>query len=171
MYTLKRFSSEEIIPLRHKVLRPGEAVETALFPEDNFQSTIHYGLSENGAIKVCLTLLKTRPLLAEDADFLSPGAFKLYLKEILQNAEAGQADAWQLRGMAADPEVQGKGLGGKLIQFAVNDALREGYSVIFWCNARLKAVPFYQKNGWQISSEMFEVPKYGPHHRMIFVNM
>ena len=37
---------------------------------------------------------------------------------------------------------------------------------MFWCNARLAAIPFYKKLGWKIASELFEIPTAGPHYRM-----
>jgi GNAT superfamily N-acetyltransferase len=143
MTLMKRCDIDEIIGLRHRILRPGLGVDTARFPEDNLKSTLHYGFFHQGNICVCLTLLFS--------------------------SIDGQ-NAWQLRGMATDSEVQGMGFGSQLIQFAAKDALAEGYSNIFWCNARLAAVPFYQKNGWEIISPIFKVPIFGPHHKMKFIH-
>lgn len=139
MLELKRCELEDIFDLRHRILRSGYPLDSAKFVEDKLDTTLHFGLFRSGQAKVCLTLLRS----------------------VLDGS-----DAWQLRGMAADKDVQGMGFGGQLIRFAVLDALKEGYSNVFWCNARLKAVPFYQRNGWEIISPMFEVPEFGPHHKM-----
>jgi GNAT superfamily N-acetyltransferase len=69
--------------------------------------------------------------------------------------------------MATAHGNQGGGLGTKLMKFALEDARKLGFSPIFWCNARIKAVPFYQRNGWQIASDEFDVPGIGPHFVMV----
>ena len=35
-----------------------------------------------------------------------------------------------------------------------------------WCNARTPAVGFYQRMGWAVVSDVFEIPTAGPHVRM-----
>lgn len=124
-------------------MRPGLPLDTARFAEDELATTLHYGLFSDGELSVCLTLLQS---------------------------EMDGQKAWQLRGMATGSAVQGLGYGSQLVQFAVVDALDDDYSDIFWCNARLAAVPFYQKNGWEIISPMFEVPIFGPHHKMKYIS-
>jgi GNAT superfamily N-acetyltransferase len=143
MTLLKRCTIDEIIGLRHRVLRPGLSIDTARFSEDNLKSTIHYGFFQQDELCVCLTMLVS---------------------------SLDDQDAWQLRGMATDSRVQGLGYGSQLIQFAVLDAIEDGFSNIFWCNARLAAVPFYENNGWEIISPLFEVPIFGPHHKMKFIS-
>lgn len=138
----RRASLDEILPLRHRILRTGFPYDAARFPEDGDQGTIHYGLFIEDEVKVCLTLIPN---------------------------QLDGKKAWQLRGMAADVRVQGKGLGGRLVNFALKDALREGYSSIFWCNARKAATRFYSQNGWKIISEEFMVPVFGPHYKMLKV--
>lgn len=74
----------------------------------------------------------------------------------------GEGPRWQLRGMAVGPEHQGKGLGAELlagIEAAVGEPL--------WCNARDSALPFYEKQGWEVRGEGFEIQGIGPHHRML----
>jgi len=138
----RRASIEEILSLRHRILRTGFPFDAARFTEDNDTTTIHYGLFVDGEVKVCLTLIAN---------------------------ELDGEKAWQLRGMAADVGVQGKGLGGRLVQFALQDALSDGYSYIFWCNARKSAARFYEQNGWKYISEEFMVPVFGPHYKMFKV--
>jgi N-acetylglutamate synthase-like GNAT family acetyltransferase len=139
MVEVRRAGIGEILPLRHRVLRTGFPIDAARFTEDLDESTLHYGLFVDGEARVCLTLIA--------------------------NSLDGEK-AWQLRGMAADVGVQGKGYGGRLIQFALEDALAEEYSSLFWCNARKSAARFYEQNGWKIISEEFMVPVFGPHFRM-----
>jgi hypothetical protein len=45
----RQISQEEIIPLRHEVLRPGKPRETAIFAGDELPTTTHWGaLDEHG---------------------------------------------------------------------------------------------------------------------------
>lgn len=67
----------------------------------------------------------------------------------------------QLRGMATDPSAQGQGLGSVLLR-AVQA------SGPLWCNARLRARPFYARAGWHPIGEVFEIAKVGPHQRMVW---
>ena len=75
---------------------------------------------------------------------------------------AGETYPWQLRGMAADPAHQGQGLGTILLA-----AVEERGGAPLWCNARIRARSFYQRAGWRPIGETFEIPKVGPHQRMV----
>jgi len=74
--------------------------------------------------------------------------------------------AWQLRGMAVDEAHQGRGLGRDLLKRAAAAAAAEGKAGCLWCNARTPAAGFYQKQGWTVLSEVFEIPTAGPHVKM-----
>jgi hypothetical protein len=73
--------------------------------------------------------------------------------------------AWQLRGMATNTEHQGKGFGRILLTGAEKILIDLSPIRLLWCNARVKAVPFYQKLGWEIISDVFEKTA-GPHRQM-----
>ena len=75
--------------------------------------------------------------------------------------------AWQLRGMAVDPALQGAGIGAQLLLAAEQSVRDDSPTGLLWCNARVPAVRFYEKNGWTVVSEQFEVPTAGPHVKMI----
>ena len=72
----------------------------------------------------------------------------------------------QLRGMATAPEWQGKGVGGAVLEAVQAHALNRGLPL--WCNARVSAVGFYEKSGWQTEGAIFDVPTVGPHMTMIW---
>lgn len=133
---------EELIPLRHRILRHGRPVQSAYFAEDRDINTLHFGLfDETGQLVCCLTI--------------TPQAYK-------------EQSAWQLRGMATDELWQGKGLGSKLISLAMDYVQAKEKKSLFWCNARETAVGFYEKLGWKIDSEQFTIDPIGPHYKMIF---
>lgn len=70
----------------------------------------------------------------------------------------------QLRGMAVAPGHQGRGIGAALVREAQRRARESGRGL--WCNARVSAVGFYQKMGWQIDGDRFDIPDVGPHYVM-----
>jgi ribosomal protein S18 acetylase RimI-like enzyme len=58
---------------------------------------------------------------------------------------------WRVRGMATDPQQRGRGL------------MREGGATRVWCNARIAARSFYERAGFSVEGEQFEIPEIGPH--------
>jgi GNAT superfamily N-acetyltransferase len=149
---VRRVNAADVIPLRRKVLRQGMPAETAIFPGDEEPETFHLGAMRNGEIVGIATfLVRPYPLDAE------------------------RTRAWQLRGMAVDPDLQGQGVGSKILDCAI-DLLRGEIAIaprgerhvpsILWCNARIKAVEFYRQNGWITEGEEFDVANFGPHSYM-----
>jgi GNAT superfamily N-acetyltransferase len=71
---------------------------------------------------------------------------------------------WQLRGMAVDPTWRGYGVGAAILERV--HALVRRENVALWCNARLAAVGFYERCGWAIDGDGFDIPGIGPHFVM-----
>jgi len=76
---------------------------------------------------------------------------------------------WRLRGMASDPSVQGKGLGGQVLEFGVAEIARRltaggQASAALWCNGRTGAQRFYERHCFQPIGDLFETPGTGPHY-------
>ncbi len=139
--TCRRVAVAEILPLRHRILRPGLPFETARFDGDDDPGTRHYAAVSGGEPVACLSLM--------------PSEWE------------GQP-AWQLRGMATDSGEQGRGLGRQLLERALAEAASDHPERGFWCNARTSAVGFYEKLGWRVVSEPFDVPTAGPHVKMVW---
>ena len=139
---ISRALADDVIPLRHAVLRAGLPRHTAIFPGDDALTTRHFvARSEDGAIV---------------------GVATLHL-----NLWEGEV-AWQLRGMAIEPSHQRSGIGDALLRAAEQSALDEDSPTrLLWCNARTPAAGFYEKHGWRVMSEPFEVPTAGPHVKML----
>jgi GNAT superfamily N-acetyltransferase len=142
--TICRVSIDQIINLRYKILRAGLPKESARFPGDDAPSTWHVALFNSSS--------KNAPP-ASCASFM----LNSYKDE----------PAWQLRGMASDQPYQGKGFGGELLRCAEVLIAADSNVRHFWCNARVPAIPFYQKHGWSVDSEEFEIPTAGPHRKMV----
>lgn len=136
----RRVAVEEILSLRHRILRAGLPFETARFEGDLDASTRHYAAFEDGTPVNCLTLVAStwngRP-------------------------------AWQLRGMATETAWQRRGIGREALEAALADAGRDEPDRIAWCNARTSAIGFYERLGWRVASEPFDVPTAGPHVKMV----
>jgi len=128
----------EVIDLRHRVLRAGLARETAIFDGDDAPTTRHFVAEHDDRIVGCVTLVL--------------------------NAWQGEP-AWQLRGMAVKPALQGQGVGQSMLR-AVDDFVRSSATKRLWCNARVPAVQFYERYGWAVVSEEFDIPTAGPHQKM-----
>ena len=140
---ISRATTEQVIDLRHAVLRSGLPRETARFPGDDDATARHFVARnrDGGGIIACATL---------------------HL-----NQWQGEP-AWQLRGMAVEPQWQGGGIGSVLLR-AVEQSVLEADSPthLLWCNARTPAEAFYRKHGWQVVGDVFDIPTAGPHVKMI----
>ena len=132
---------EQIIDLRHAVLRQGLPRDAAIFDGDTGAHALHYGAIDFAGILIgCATL---------------------------HPSQWDSQPAWQLRGMAVAPDLRNSGIGRDLLDFVERDARTRDPQRILWCNARVPAAPFYQKQGWRIVSEIFEIPTAGPHVKMV----
>ena len=134
-------TADEVIDIRHAVLRDGLPRDTAMFPGDDHADALHVvAVAADGGVVGCATV--------------HPGTWE------------GQP-AWQLRGMATDAAVRGSGVGRAMLE-AIVDAVRQASPArVMWCNARAPAVGFYERNGWEVVSEVFEIPHAGPHVKMV----
>ncbi len=138
--TIRCAAIEEIIDLRHRVLRAGMPRETAVFPGDELPASRHFGAFDGQTVICCATF----------------------------HLEPWQNDpAWRLRGMATDDGFRSKGIGRSLLNFAEQILLNENPIRLFWCNARAPAIRFYESQDWKIVSDVFEVPTAGPHYVMM----
>ncbi len=75
---------------------------------------------------------------------------------------AGAAAPWRLRGMATAEGWRGRGIGRLALDAAVDHVTRAGADLL-WCNARLAAVPFYERAGFVVEGPEFDVVGIGPH--------
>ena len=65
-----------------------------------------------------------------------------------------KADDFQFRKFAVDPDYQSKGIGNALLTYMTDFARAEGGNRL-WCNARLSATGFYEKNGFSHTGQFF----------------
>lgn len=135
----KQVTLEDVIPLRHIVLRPGKSVETCYFDGDEASTTRHFAWVEGGQVLSIATVMQSSKRI---------DGVKIPL---------------QLRGMATNPEQAGQGIGSRFLQ-----ALHEELDDSWWCNAREVAVRFYERNGLTRIGGPFDIPGIGPHYVMVY---
>ena len=136
--------SSEVVALRTRVLRPNFTDRSLHYEEDDYETTVHVAARADGDI------IGVATFLFEPAPFASEG-------------EVGT----RLRGMAVAPDQQRRGIGRLLLE--------RGYEVLqqrfperplIWCNARMSAVPFYEKLGFATRGDRFDIIGIGPHFVM-----
>jgi GNAT superfamily N-acetyltransferase len=137
MLTVNRADAATVIPLRASVLRPGRPLTDAMWACDDVSTTQHWAAELDGQTVGVATVVA--------APF-----------------PEGVGPNWQLRGMAVDATWRSRGVGRVLLERVMNDV-----AAPIWCNARILAAPFYQRNGWKIVSPEFEIAGIGPHVRMV----
>jgi len=114
------------------------------------------------------SVLRPHQTRAELAAHELPGAFAAgafagaRLVSVGLVAPDGGPGAWRVRGMASAVDARGRGAGTAVLAALVERALSQGASRI-WCNARLPARSLYQRAGFRVVSDEFELPDIGPH--------
>jgi predicted GNAT family N-acyltransferase len=137
---IERVRVDRIVDLRHGVLRQGLPREAAVFEGDQDPAAVHVAAIAGDAVVGCATL---HPSRWEDQP------------------------AWQLRGMAVAEAYRNGGIGGELVRAILEHVDAETPGRTVWANARVPAARFYQKLGWEIVSDVFEIPTAGPHVQII----
>src|SRR5579862_4992216 len=101
----RRTTLDEIVDLRHVVLRAGLPKESAIFPGDELPSSYHFGIFTT--VQPAVTV----------------GCATFHL-----NSWEAQP-AWQLRGMATAQIARGRGLGRLLLEQAEKELLKDTRAV------------------------------------------
>jgi GNAT superfamily N-acetyltransferase len=136
---IRRVLVDEVVDLRHEVLRQGLPRDSAIFAGDHDTESRHYGAFQGHRLIGCATLHKN-PWQDEPA--------------------------WQLRGMAVAHSHRGAGVGRQLLDFLESDVRAGSALRLLWANARVPALAFYEKLGWRVVSDVFDIPTAGPHRKI-----
>jgi GNAT superfamily N-acetyltransferase len=127
---IRQATAAEVRRLRRDVLRPSGTLDPP--PYDLMPETKHVAAIDGDRVVGCVTV------------FPAP-----FVDEPL---------GWQLRGMAVDPAYQGKGIGRRVLEAAVEVARSIGVPLL-WANGRLNVMAFYEAAGWTSIGGIFP---YGP---------
>ena len=163
--TIRIARRDELVPLRHTVLRTGLPVFDAYFPGDELPTTLHLGAFTASAQVVCCGTYVVQPFSS-----VHPGVTKEQAKYAAGRYEVTELEdrpAHRLRGMATDADYRGTGVGQALLAFSERLIRSQSEQRLLWCDARLPAIRFYEKLGWRVVSDRYFVPTAGPHHRML----
>lgn len=139
--------SKDIINLRQSVLHPNGPVTRVTYSPDTDTLAIHICVRKYGE------LVAVGTMLPEDEQ------------------EARSESVWRIRGMAVHPEMQGKGLGGlilnEMFEVLKNTEVKTKMKVtLVWCNARVEALNLYTRFGFEVLDGEFDIPGSGPHRRL-----
>ena len=140
MIEVKQIDVQLTYPIRKAILRKGMSLSHKMAGDEHIDS-IHLGVYDGGRLN-CV------------GSFIGVNS-NLFLEK----------EQYQLRGMASAFEAQGKGYGKYLLSEA-ESILRKNNVKIIWCNARVTAVNFYKKMGYQVKGTEFNVPEVGKHFVM-----
>ena len=136
---IQKIPSEETYPVRLEVLRKNIPLPYK-FNADFDKETFHLGAFKNNQLIAVSSFMK-----ASNSNF--------------------KGNQFQLRGMATLERFQGVGAGKLMLAKAI-EILKTQKIDCLWCNARVIAVEFYQKQGFKIAGELFDIKYVGPHYLM-----
>lgn len=140
MITIKTIPTEETYNLRKDVLRKNIDLPYK-FNGDLDESTFHLGAFKENKLVGIVSFMKS-------------------------SNDNIQGTQYQLRGMATLPEVRGEGFGNLLIKKGT-EILQQKAIEFVWCNAREVALGFYQRNGFEIIDQSFDIERVGAHYKMV----
>lgn len=141
MISFKQIKPEEVVAIRHKVLKIGQPVDACYFEGDLEEGTKHFGAFVDNKLIGCATMM-----LKKTANFKVHPVYRLSGLSVLQ-------------------ENQKQHVGKKLLKFAEDNISKKG-SVMIWCFARETALKFYKKNGYQLNIPEVVIPNIGAHKIM-----
>jgi len=139
MIQINKISAQETFPIRLEVLRKNIPLPFE-FNGDFDEDTFHLGAFENNQLIAVASFMKA-------------------------NNSHIKGEQYQLRGMATLETHQGIGA-GKLMMENAFEILKELKVDCLWCNARLMAIPFYEKLGMRTFGESFDIEHVGLHFTM-----
>ena len=121
---VERVSAHQLHDLRRRVLRNDDPTIYHPDSRDDDTTSIHYGGFFEGRLVVSASFFPSKPLM-------NPSLV-----------------TYQLRYMATDFDVQGRGYGARVLAFAEEDLRARGAEQL-WANGRDTALGFYETIGWQ----------------------
>lgn len=141
MLSAELIPAEDTYELRQMVLRPNLTIEQVAMDHDHLESSFHVGVRDgSGRVIAIMTVM-------DDA------------------VPETDEPAWRIRGMASHPDSRGSGCGGSVLEFGLARANSIEQRPV-WCNARRVAYGFYERYGFRIVSDEFDIPGIGPHKVM-----
>jgi len=137
-------SSKETYPLRLEVLWPHlSQLNECGIDVDELDGTFHVGVLQDGEVMAIGTFL------------------------VEKHNQFTEEKQYRLRAMASSPKVRGQRFGKLVIDFAIEKLKNEEVDLL-WCDARKVALGFYEKMGFNVIGDYYEVRNIGPHKLMYY---
>lgn len=141
---VERVSAQQLHELRRRVLRDDDPAIYRPDPRDEEETSIHYAGFLGDRVVVSASFFPSAPPM---------------------NASL---NTYQLRYMATDFDVQGRGYGARVLAVAEEDLRAQGVEQI-WANGRDTALGFYESVGWhRIEGSEHLSPETDLPHTVIF---
>jgi predicted GNAT family N-acyltransferase len=142
MITLVDLTAAETHELRRSLLRSGTSSDEVVFDGDELADTFHLGARVDRELVTISSWMRRRyPDLPEHAGH-------------------------QLRGMATVPAARRSGVGAEVLAAGVRRCARAGSTVV-WARARVDALSFYERHGFETRGEQYVDLTTGLPHRDI----
>ena len=124
--------------LRDRVLRAGHSPGGSVYPGDDAADTGHFGAFVDARLVAVASVCREAP-----------------------RTELGEtaATVWRLRGMATADGYRGRGIGERLARRCIAHARGHGATRV-WCSARERAVGFYERLGFRVVGEPYELRQF-----------
>ena len=139
---IKQLETDAIKELRYEVLWPHKnSSSDCTIEPDSAESTFHIGATMGNEVVGTSTLI------------------------IDINPNFEEQNQYRLRAMATSPKIRGTRTGVAIVNKAIEELQKRNVKLL-WCDARLIATGFYEKLGFKIKGDVYEVPNIGPHKLM-----
>ena len=141
-FTVEQIPAARTHELRRSVLRDGAPEADVVWPGDDAGDTIHLAALDGTRVVAISTWL------------WSP------------DPEFPDRRGVQLRGMATDPAYMGLGFGTRLLRAGLEESAARKADIV-WANARVSALTFYERNGFEVIGPVFTTADTGLAHRRV----
>lgn len=142
MVEIKSVALDEIIALRHQVLRPHQSLSDCIFDTDSREGTFHLGAFVENQLVCIASFVKASH---EGLPSIFPGTLQ-----------------FQLRAMATLPEFRQMGI-GRLVVTEGEMRIKALGAEYLWCRGRVNVQGYYEKIGFTAHGEVFDYPPIGLH--------
>jgi predicted GNAT family N-acyltransferase len=142
MIEVVELTAAQTHPLRRSLLRDGTRSDVVTFDGDELATTFHLGATIEGRLVTISTwVLRRYPDLPEH-------------------------EGHQLRGMATEPDARGTGASAAVLRAGLARCAAAGSSVV-WARARVAALSFYERYGFEVRGDEYVDLTTGLPHRDI----
>jgi predicted GNAT family N-acyltransferase len=142
MIEVVELAAAQTHPMRRSLLRDGTRSDVVTFDGDDLATTFHLGATIDGRLVTISSWVPRRyPDLPEH-------------------------EGHQLRGMATEPDARGTGASAEVLRAGLARCAAAG-SVVVWARARVTALSFYERHGFECRGEQYVDLTTGLDHRDI----